>query len=268
MPRKMTKLGQHFLIDHYTINMIVGYVVSNSNYNLVEIGPGMGALTIPVLGLGHDITAIELDSNIVPKLQAKSGCGDRLKVINKDALHVDFSELPHDSGLCVFGNLPYQISALLMLRLGQYDGLVKKMIFMVQKEVALRLAAAPGTHEYGRLSVMVQAWCEIKIVLAVAKDCFSPPPKVESSVFIATPRVRMSTAAMDWDLFEKVVRLAFRHKRKMCYSSFKQFLTVDQWHDLGFSATLRPSDLSVEDYISLTKHIQNNVPLDIFLSNA
>jgi 16S rRNA (adenine1518-N6/adenine1519-N6)-dimethyltransferase len=268
MPRKMTKLGQHFLIDHYTINMIVGYIAANSNYNLVEIGPGMGALTIPVLGLGHNITAIELDTNIIPKLQAKSGHNDRLKIINKDALHVDFSDLPHDLGLCVFGNLPYQISALLMLRLGQHHGFVKKMIFMVQKEVALRLAASPGTHEYGRLSVMVQAWCDVKIVLAVAKDCFSPPPKVESSVFMATPKVRVTTSSMDWDLFEKVVRVAFRHKRKMCYSSFKQFLTVAQWQGLGFSATLRPSDLSVEDYISLTKYIQNNVSLDLFSSEA
>lgn len=127
---------------------------------------------------------------------------------------------------------------------------------MVQKEVAERLAAVPNTSAYGRLTVMVQAWCHIEIVLAVPPRCFQPPPQVDSSVFVATPTPRASTTGLDWDVFARVVARAFRHKRKMCYRSFADYMAISVWEEIGLSRADRPSAISVEQYIQLTHHLQ------------
>jgi len=255
MPRNMTKLGQHFLVDDYSIETIVRHVLQDIKGPLLEIGPGLGALTVPVTNRGHTVTAIELDSTLIPRLQKKVRDPAALTIIQADALQFDFASLPGTSWR-IFGNLPYQISALLMIKLGAHRDKIDAMVFMVQKEVADRLAALPNTSAYGRLSVMVQAWCRIDVVLAVPPRCFQPPPQVDSSVFVATPSPRASTAGLDWSLFTRVVARAFRHKRKMCYRSFSDYIEASVWQALGLSSSARPSEISVEQYIQLTHRLQ------------
>lgn len=255
MPRNMTKLGQHFLVDDYSIETIVHFVLQGTKGPLLEIGPGLGALTIPIIGRGQAVTAIELDRKLIPRLQEQVPDPAALTIIQADALQFDFARLPGTSWR-IFGNLPYQISALLMVTLGAHQDKIDTMVFMVQKEVAERLAAAPNTAAYGRLSVIVQAWCHIDIVLAVPPQCFQPPPQVDSCVFVATPSPRASTIGLDWSLFSRVVARAFRHKRKMCYRGFRDYITSTEWQALNLSPSARPSEIGVEQYIQLTHRLQ------------
>ncbi|MEE3003381.1 MAG: 16S rRNA (adenine(1518)-N(6)/adenine(1519)-N(6))-dimethyltransferase RsmA [Pseudomonadota bacterium] len=259
MPRKNVKLGQNFLVDKFVITRIVELVNSSKNLPLVEIGPGLGALTIPLLSLDNNITAIEIDSSLIAALEARLVSPESIKFINCDVMRADFRSIYLDLGgnkLCIFGNLPYQISAVLMLRLRNFQDIIGKMIFMVQKEVAERLVATPGSPFYGRLSVMVQSWCRLEHLLDVGPGSFSPPPKVDSTVFCASPYVMEGSDSLDWLLFEKVVGLSFRHKRKILYSSFKKVLTIIDWQKLELSSKARPSDLSVNDYVKITKKLQ------------
>ena len=252
MPRRNVHLGQHFLSNPMILSQIVDLVAQQSGSALVEIGPGKGALTNPLLDMGYAIEAIELDLALYDNLQTHH---PNLTVMHADALQCDMHTLQafQSKSVRLFGNLPYQISALLMIKLFHYRSDLKSMTFMVQQEVAERIVAQAGTPHYGRLSVMVQAWCQARIVLSVPPDAFNPPPKVMSSVFIARPIDRPECQALDWGMFEKVVARAFMHKRKQCYRAFKAQIDPVSWKDLGLKDTARPTELTVQDYIALTK---------------
>ena len=257
MPRSNVKFGQNFLVDEYVIEKIINNI-SEKNCRYVEIGPGHGALTIPFARKEKEFTAIEIDNKLVNILTNNPSLKD-ISFINKDVMLFDFNDICLDHGskkLFIFGNLPYQISSLLMLKLRLYKDSISKMLFMVQKEVADRISATPGTPEYGRLSVMVQAWCKAEQLFDVGPESFNPAPKVNSAVFIAYPDLRPLTISMDWYFFEKIIAKSFRHKRKMLYSSFKKVLTEVEWQDLGFSLLCRPADLTVDEYICLTLKLQ------------
>ena len=267
MPRSNVKFGQNFLVDNYVITKIIDNI-AGKNCRYVEIGPGHGALTIPFSRKEKELVAIEIDKKLLDILTNNPNLKD-IKFINKDVMRFDFNDICLDSSskkLFIFGNLPYQISSLLMLKLRIYKDSIEKMLFMVQKEVADRISAAPGTPEYGRLSVMVQAWCKAEQLFDVGPESFNPAPKVNSAVFLAYPSLRPLTRGMDWDFFEKIVAKSFRHKRKMLYSSFKKVLSDHEWQELGFSLPCRPADLTVDQYIALTLKLQQKDKGDILVA--
>jgi 16S rRNA (adenine1518-N6/adenine1519-N6)-dimethyltransferase len=255
MSKSRAKLGQHFLHDRYIIDKIIAYIGYDAKINFVEIGPGKGALTIPFLEQHAQLSVIEIDQVLLPKLQRLQAEFPLLKVINEDALQVDFNKFCKSdfASMVVFSNLPYQISAPLMLKMRHYRSVLDKMVFMVQKEFADRIKARPGESAYGRISVMVQYWCDIEVVLEVPPESFTPMPKVMSSVFIATVHTKYNVKHPI--LFEKVVATAFRHKRKFCHSAFKKHIALDSWLGLGLAQTNRPGDLTVAEYIAITDYL-------------
>lgn len=264
MPRSNVKLGQNFLIDDLIINNIINEL-SLPNCSYIEIGPGKGALTIPLVNSGRAFTAVELDSSLIDFLSKKNLSG-KVKFINQDAVNVNYRTIydaTDKKKLFVFGNLPYQIASQLMLKMRLYNDITEKMVFMVQKEVADRIVAKPSTNHYGRLSVMLQAWCYAERLFDVGPESFNPPPKVNSTVFSAIPSPREKTQNMDWDFFEKIVAKSFCHKRKMLYSTFKIFFSPESWESMGFNISSRPANLTVDDYINLTLELQKQNVKDV-----
>lgn len=253
MSKSRAKLGQHFLHDRYIIDSILMHIGYNPKLNFVEIGPGKGALTIPFLEQNAKLSVIEIDKTLLPKLERLQSGFPGLSVVNADALEVDFNSFCDTSNMVLFSNLPYQISAPLMLKMRDYRHVLEKMVFMVQKEFADRIKAKAGESAYGRISVMVQSWCDINVVLEVPPESFNPMPKVMSSVFIATMHTKYDIKHPE--LFEKVVAMAFMHKRKFCHSAFKKHIELDSWLELGLLHKSRPSDLTVTDYIKITDYL-------------
>lgn len=212
IPRK--RFGQHFLHDPGVLRRIVAAIDPVPGQPLVEIGPGEGALTDPLLAAGAVMHVIELDRDLAARLRAR---GDpRLRVIEADVLSVDFRALAGELGapLRLVGNLPYNVSSpILFHALGQLD-VIADMHFMLQKEVVERMAAAPGGKDYGRLGVMLQAWCEVDALFTVGPGAFRPPPKVDSAVARLRPRPPGTVDIRDPGAFARVVKAAFAQRRK------------------------------------------------------
>ena len=185
IPRK--RFGQHFLTDQAVIADIVGAIRPQADDAMVEVGPGLGALTTPLSEVLHHLHVIEIDRDIVARLH-RSYPPARLSVHAGDVLEFDFSLLPR--ALRVVGNLPYNISTPLLFHLARYAERMRDMHFMLQKEVVARMVAAPGGRDYGRLSVMLQYRFDMELLLEVAADAFSPPPQVDSAVVRMLPRPR------------------------------------------------------------------------------
>lgn len=248
-PRK--RFGQHFLTDASIIEQIVAFIDPKPEDMLVEIGPGIGALTVPMLKKAKKITAIELDLNLIPLLEdACRGHGDLL-VYAEDALSFDFNQLL-EPVIRVFGNLPYNISTPLLFHLLGYAERIQDMHFMLQKEVVDRLAAPPDSPSYGRLSVMIQYHCRVLPLLLVPPTAFLPPPKVESAVVRIKPYASPPYLAANYPLFEDLVRHAFGMRRKTLKNALKKWVKPETWEMLGIDSQLRPEVLSVEDYVKLS----------------
>lgn len=198
---------------------------------------------------------IELDRDLIPTLKMR--CADKgdLVVYQADALEFDFARLiQSDQMLRVIGNLPYNISTPLIFHLLNYAEFIADMHFMLQKEVVDRLAAQPGTGEYGRLSVMVQYHCQVTSLFNVPPSAFSPPPKVESSVVRLVPRI--SCSAQNYLHFSILVREAFSHRRKTVHNSLKKQVSLEQWALVGIDPGVRPEELRVEDYVNISNELQ------------
>ena len=172
------RFGQNFLTDENIISRIVGAISPDNDHVMVEIGPGLAALTEPVAEAIDNLTVVELDRDLVERLQVHPVLKDKLTIYQGDALQFDFGQLKQDGKkMKVFGNLPYNISTPLMFHLFEFAEQIETMHFMLQKEVVLRLSASPGTKAYGRLTVMAQYYCQVVPVLEVPPGCFTPPPK-------------------------------------------------------------------------------------------
>jgi 16S rRNA (adenine1518-N6/adenine1519-N6)-dimethyltransferase len=245
------RLGQNFLVDDYIIQQIVSLIHPNANDHLVEIGPGLGAITVPLSSRVGKLDAIELDQDVVPLLKNKVQDKGQFAVHLQDALNLDLSTLSNDpKSLRIVGNLPYNISTPLLFHLFQQLSLIIDMHFMVQREVAERLAACPGNKQYGRLSVMAQYHCSIEQLLAVPPNAFRPVPKVQSEFIRLMPAERI-LQANNISLFEQVVRQAFNQRRKTIHNSLKQTFTQAQIISLGINPMLRAEDLTVDDFVRL-----------------
>ena len=243
-PRK--RFGQHFLHDPGVLKRIVEAVAPARGDHVVEIGPGEGALTRPLLERLDRLTVIEIDRDLAASL-AQEFSPQKLTVVVADVLDFDFSSLP--GGLRVIGNLPYNISTPILFRLARYAGQVRDLHFMLQKEVVDRMVAKHSTADYGRLSVMLQVRFAMQKLFKVAPGAFRPPPKVESAVVRLVPL--QETLPCDEALFEKIVREAFSARRKTLRNALP--LAPDDYAELGIDPQLRPENLSPADYVRITK---------------
>jgi 16S rRNA (adenine1518-N6/adenine1519-N6)-dimethyltransferase len=248
------RFGQHFLHDPGVLRRIVEAIAPASGDTLVEIGPGEGALTRPLLERIGQLTAIEIDRDLAAKL-AQEFPSRRLAVVSADVLDFDFSVLP--SRLRLVGNLPYNISTPILFHLARFADRVRDMHFMLQLEVVQRMVAKHSTPEYGRLSVMLQTRFRMQKLFNVAPGAFRPPPKVDSAVVRLVPLPEKP----DWDqaLLEKIVRQAFSARRK----TLRNALPLEQpdYEALGIDPQLRPENLSPADYVRITlRASQSNAP--------
>lgn len=249
-PRK--RFGQHFLHDPYVLSRIVAAIAPHATDTLVEIGPGEGALTRPLLERVEALTAIEIDRDLAAALAAEFPSA-RLKMIAADALDFDFRTLP--AGLRVVGNLPYNVSTPLLFHLAGFADHIHDMHFMLQREVVDRMAAMHSTPEYGRLSVMLQRRFLVQRLFRVPPGAFRPPPKVESAIVRLTPKAPADVALVDEKLFAAVVRHAFGARRKTLRNALSALIDAAGLAALGIDPGLRPENVCPADYIRITIEI-------------
>lgn len=247
------RFGQNFLHDDYIIKNIVAAIQPKADQALVEIGPGLAALTMPVSEYVDHLTVIEIDRDLASRLIENPYLNNKLTVIEKDALAFDFNELSKQLGkpLRVFGNLPYNISTPLIFHLFEYANIIMDMHFMLQKEVVTRLVAAPNSKDYGRLSVMAQYYCHIIPVLEVPPTSFKPAPKVDSAVVKLIPYKEKPYFVKDIKILSRVTTEAFNQRRKTIRNSLGNMFTVKQITELNIDPTLRAENLTVEQYCQL-----------------
>lgn len=247
------RFGQNFLHDDYIIESIVAAIQPKADQALVEIGPGLAALTVPVSKYVDHLTVIEIDRDLASRLIDNPLLNDKLTVIEQDALTFDFNELKQQLGkpLRVFGNLPYNISTPLMFHLFEYANIITDMHFMLQKEVVTRLVAAPNSKDYGRLSVMAQYFCQIIPVLEVPPTSFKPAPKVDSAVVKLIPYKEKPYQVNDVKILSRVTTEAFNQRRKTIRNSLGNMFTAEQLVELNIDPNLRAENLTVQQYCQL-----------------
>ena len=250
-PRK--RFGQNFLCDSAVIHNIVKAIHPLPDQNMVEIGPGLGALTAPLIEKIGRLSVVELDRDLIPHLEAQFG--DRILVFAADALKFDFGNLGKDKKLRVVGNLPYNISTPLLFHLMTYAKDIEDMHFMLQKEVVERIVAAPDSEHYGRLSVMLQYHCAAHALFLVPRSAFRPMPKVESMIVRLVPYATKPFIAKEVNKFSEVVKLAFSQRRKTLSNTLKPLFTRAQLSALNIDPQARGETLSVEDYVKLANSL-------------
>lgn len=254
------RFGQNFLVDQNIIHAIVSAINPQPDDNVIEIGPGLGALTEPVGELVDHLTVIELDHDLVHRLKHHPFLHTKLTVIEEDALKVDFKALASTGRKTkIFGNLPYNISTPLILHLIRYRDIVAEMNFMLQKEVVDRMCALSGNKQYGRLSLIVQYFFQVLPVIDVSPESFKPAPKVQSAVVKLIPHVEIKEPVKDVATFEKVTNLAFGQRRKTIRNSLSTIInTEQQWQELeefGIKTNLRAEQITLSQFIKLTNYI-------------
>ena len=249
--RARKRFGQNFLVDDYIIGQIVDAINPKPGDNLIEIGPGHAALTRPVLERAHALTAIELDRDLV-EILSHDPFLKGLNLISADALKIDFSSLPGAGKLRVFGNLPYNITSPIIFHLLKQEGIID-MHFMLQKEAVERLAAGPGGHDYGRLTVMTQFYANVIPMLVVPPQAFRPAPKVTSAVVRLIPKNLSSQERSLAETLNTVTTAAFSARRKTLRNALGKIFTEDQLQDLNIDPIARAENLSVEQYVNLAK---------------
>jgi 16S rRNA (adenine1518-N6/adenine1519-N6)-dimethyltransferase len=250
-PRK--RFGQHFLEDDNVILRLVELIAPTKEQHVVEIGPGHGALTLPVLRKTGKLDAVELDRDLIPTLRARAKDIGTLTIHEADALKFDFGALAANAQpLRIIGNLPYNISTPLIFHLLEFAPQITDMHFMLQKEVVDRLAAEKGTSDYGRLSIMVQYYCQVSALFDVPPEAFNPPPKVNSSIVRIVPYRTLPFIANDYGFFQNLVKQAFGQRRKTLRNCLKKLVSDEDWQRLTIDSKLRPEQLTVADYVELS----------------
>ena len=253
MHQARKRFGQHFLHDQNVIEAILRVIDPHPGENLLEIGPGQGALTYPLLQRCDKLIAIELDRDLVPVLSRQAKNFGSLEIINADILEFELSSIPGDKTFRVLGNLPYNISTPLMFHLLDSVQLIQDMHFMVQKEVALRIVAKTGEPNYGRLSVMLQYQCNCQYLLDVAPSSFNPPPRVDSAVIRMVPFDSPEYDIGDYKKFSSIVQTAFSQRRKTISNSLKSLLDRKTIIACEIDPGLRAENLSVADFARLSR---------------
>lgn len=256
MVKPKKSLGQHFLTDLNIARAIAETLDKYTGMPVLEVGPGMGVLTRFLLAQGHDLTVVELDHESVEYLQ-ENFPELKERIVEKDFLKLDLSTL-FSGDFCVIGNYPYNISSQIFFKILDYKDRVPCCSGMIQKEVAERMAALPGSKTYGILSVLLQAWYDIEYLFTVPEHVFNPPPKVKSAVIRMT-RNRVRQLGCDERLFKQIVKTAFNQRRKTLRNSLRSL--VGKECEI-LSETIfdeRPERLSVEQFIGLTNLLEKHI---------
>ena len=249
-PRK--RFGQNFLHDYGIISHIIGSIEAQPNEHWVEIGPGQGALTEPLLKLGIKLDVVELDRDLVVWLKHKFQHQERLQIHSADALRFDFSALAAGEKLRVIGNLPYNISTPLMFHLLEHAACIDDMFFMLQKEVVNRICAEPNSKQYGRLSVMMQYYCDTEWLFDVPPESFDPVPKVMSAIVRLVPHTQPPVQVNSLANLNTVVTAAFSQRRKTLRNSLKKLIDEQTMIDLDIDPILRAENISLSDFAKLS----------------
>jgi 16S rRNA (adenine1518-N6/adenine1519-N6)-dimethyltransferase len=254
--RPKKSFGQHFLHEKRYIESIVSSIAPKPTDELIEIGPGEGALTLPLLAAAGRLTAIELDTDLIPDLERRAASVGQLTVIHADVLRVDFTAVARERGverLRVAGNLPYYISSPILFHCVGHAAAIQDMHFMLQKEVVDRMAAEPGSKVYGRLSVMLQLACRVEPLFEVPASAFRPPPKVESAVVRLTPLSGNQLPGGDQKQIYRVVKAAFAQRRKTLSNSLKGVVDEAMMRSVGVDPRARAETLAPMDFVRLAE---------------
>ncbi|MFE8070597.1 16S rRNA (adenine(1518)-N(6)/adenine(1519)-N(6))-dimethyltransferase RsmA [Marinobacteraceae bacterium S3BR75-40.1] len=249
------RFGQNFLHDSALIDRIVAVINPKPDDNLVEIGPGLGALTEPLLEANPRLQALELDRDLVPVLRTKFFNYPEFRIHEADALKFDYRTLADNGPLRIVGNLPYNISTPLMFHLLDQSEVIADMHFMLQKEVVERLSAQPGDKHWGRLAIMTQYRCRVEPLLRVPPEAFKPRPKVDSAIVRLVPHPTLPHPAKDTRLLATVVRTAFNARRKTLRKALATLLSDDDWSALAIDSRLRPENLTLANFVTLADYL-------------
>jgi len=246
------RLGQHFLHDGGVIARIVQAIAPRPGDALVEIGPGEGALTWPLLRAAGGMTVIEFDRDLVPRLRAAAEGMGTLRIVQADVLDVDLRELAAGGTLRVVGNLPYNISSPILFHCIDAIDAIEDMHFMLQKEVVERMAATPGSKVYGRLSVMLQLACRVEPLIEVPPAAFRPPPKVDSAVVRLVPRApAQRPPAAVAEAVAHVVRAAFGQRRKTIANALHGVVDAERISECGIDPRARAEQIAPAGFVAL-----------------
>lgn len=251
-PLARKRFGQHFLKDVQIINRIVKLINLNSNYKIVEIGAGRGALTAAVLKEIAHLEIVEIDRDLCHYL--RQHYPTQVTVHETDALKFDFASLAKEQKLIIFGNLPYNISTPLLFHLLNFANQIEEMVFMLQKEVVERMCASANHADYGRLSVMLQYTCHAQKLFDITPAAFSPPPKVMSSIIKLKPytQTRPHPFANDFGIFANLVNNAFQHRRKTLRNALKGLVSLEQFNQAAIDPQRRPETLTICEFVALS----------------
>lgn len=247
------RFGQHFLHDATILARIVQAITPKAGERVVEIGPGDGALTLPLLRALGRLTVIELDRDLVPRLRAAAEGVGELDIVNADVLGVDLTRLAAGEALRVVGNLPYNISSPILFHCVEHIDAIRDMHFMLQKEVVERMAAAPGSKVYGRLSVMLQLACRVEPLIEVPPGAFRPPPKVDSAVVRLRPLPAAERHDADPAAVERVVRAAFGQRRKTLANALYGVVDAAAIERTGVDPRARAEQLDPAAFVALAR---------------
>jgi len=248
------RFGQNFLHDQGIIRHIVACIRPKTEQTIVEIGPGLGAITEHLLAATGSLDVVELDRDLLPHLRiAFASYGSNLRIHEADALQFDFASISNTSkSLRIVGNLPYNISTPLIFHLLNQASLIEDMHFMLQKEVVLRLAAGAGTNNYGRLSIMAQYFCRVDNLFEVPPEAFDPRPKVDSAIVRMAPYAELPHPAKNFKHFEQLVKSGFAQRRKTLRNNLKGIINDEQLHSLDIDPSIRPERLTVADFVAMS----------------
>lgn len=261
------RFGQNFLHDQNVIHQIVAAISPKVGQFLLEIGPGLGALTEPVAEQIDRLTVVELDRDLAERLRHHPFLQQKLTVIEQDALQFNFrdyftEQLGEGQQVRVFGNLPYNISTPLMFHLLKFHDLIADMHFMLQKEVVKRLCAAPNSKAYGRLTIMAQYYCQVIPVLEVPPSAFKPAPKVDSAVVRLVPYKQLPHPVQDAYWLNRVTTAAFNQRRKTLRNALSTLFSAEQLEMLGIDLNARAENLAMADYARLANYLCENPPAE------
>jgi len=244
------RFGQNFLHDRHMIDKIVRNISPQKSDIIVEIGPGRGAISFPLLASGCQLEAVEIDSDLIPHLIETCPAPDRFHLYNADALTFDFSTL--GATFRLVGNLPYNISTPLLFHLMEFTSHISDIHVMLQREVVDRIVATPNNKTYGRLSVMLQYYCDVERLFLIPPGVFDPVPKVDSALLRLTPKKDRPLNTKEEKRLEDIVKLAFGQRRKTLRNNLKSIIEKSDFIDMN----KRAENLSVNDFVLLTKEIE------------
>ncbi|WP_348666561.1 16S rRNA (adenine(1518)-N(6)/adenine(1519)-N(6))-dimethyltransferase RsmA [Arsenophonus symbiont of Ornithomya chloropus] len=254
------RFGQIFLTDPYIINNIIKIFNPKDNQEIIEIGPGLGVLTLPLMKYVKHMTVIELDRNLAFRLMKNPKLKHKLTILQNDAMKIDFGAIARSKGkqIRILGNLPYNISIPLIFHLFNYIHTITDMCFMLQKEVINRLITKKNMKTYGHLSIMTQYYCQIEHILTVPPSSFTPSPKVESGIVRLIPHKKNYYPICNIKILNAITKLAFSQRRKIITNSLKKLFSIQDFKNLNINPNSRAENISIKKYCKLANLISKN----------